>query len=327
VASAHLRTPKAGFIAPSAARTTPIVSERPRLESIPTLSTGLASEARSPSPGLRPLLTLLSGDRVGMLVPLGEADIVLGRGLHVDVYLNDPGLSRRHARFFRDGDQVCVEDLGSTNGTFVGAERIVGPIRLRDGDRIQLGSGTLLRYALQDAFEEEVAMQLYESSIRDAASGAFNRRHFEQRFVAEAQFAERRDSPLSLLLVDIDQFKLVNDDFGHLVGDSVLRVVAANMQRMLRPDDVLARYGGDEFVVLCRDTTLKNARILAERIRVSNERLALMAQGNEFHITSSIGVACAGERDEFNALVATADRALYAAKAKGRNCVVSACQE
>jgi diguanylate cyclase (GGDEF)-like protein len=220
-----------------------------------------------------------------------------------------------------------VEDLGSTNGTFVGTERIVGPVRLRDGDRIQLGPGTLLRYALQDAFEEEVAMQLYESSIRDAASGVFNRRHFEQRLVAETAFAERHDKPLSLLLVDIDRFKLVNDDYGHLVGDSVLRVVAANMQRMLRPEDVLARYGGDEFIVLCRDTTLKNARIVAERIRASNERLALTAQGNEFHITSSIGVACASGRDECVSLVAMADQALYAAKAKGRNCVVSAGQE
>jgi two-component system cell cycle response regulator len=271
-------------------------------------------------------LMVLNGDRVGMLVPL-DAAVVLGRGLDVDVYLIDPSLSRRHARFFREGDQVCVEDLGSTNGTFVGSERIMGPIRLRDGDRIQLGPGTLLRYALQDAVEEEVAMQLYESSIRDAASGVFNRRHFEQRLLAETAFADGHRTPLSLLLVDIDRFKLVNDDYGHLVGDSVLRVVAANMQRMLRPEDVLARYGGDEFVVLCRDTTSKNARIVADRIRASNERLALTAQGNEFHVTSSIGVACAESPTECKSLLAMADGALYAAKAKGRNCVVAASQE
>ncbi|MBI3179634.1 MAG: diguanylate cyclase, partial [Deltaproteobacteria bacterium] len=136
-----------------------------------------------------------------------------------------------------------MQDLASTNGTFVRGERITGPVRLHDGDQVQLGPDRVLRYSLRDILEEDAAFELYDSSVRDSTSGAFNRRHFDERLGAELAFAARGAQPLALLLLDIDEFKGVNDAHGHLVGDKVLGVLTANIQRMLRPTDSLFRYG------------------------------------------------------------------------------------
>jgi diguanylate cyclase (GGDEF)-like protein len=132
---------------------------------------------------------------------------------------------------------------------------------------------------------------------------------------------------VSLLLVDIDRFKLVNDNFGHVVGDVVLQLVAGTMQRLLRPYDALCRYGGEEFVIVARNTSLRNAEILAQRLRRQVERLRFDVDGSPRSVTVSIGVAAVRPEpgfDETLALLGAADRALYAAKAAGRNAVRSA---
>jgi diguanylate cyclase (GGDEF)-like protein len=126
------------------------------------------------------------------------------------------------------------------------------------------------------------------------------------------------------MLIDIDDFEWVNSIHGHLVGDMVLRVLAATVQRNLRPADTLGRYGGDEFVVICPDVALCAVESLAERIRADVERLPLCAGGNDFHVTVSIGIA--GGRSEpayLGALVDAADRAMYRAKRAGRNAVAA----
>jgi diguanylate cyclase (GGDEF)-like protein len=130
----------------------------------------------------------------------------------------------------------------------------------------------------------------------------------------------RSSKPVALLLLDIDEFKLINDRHGHVVGDIVLRVLSASVQRLLRPSDTLARYGGDEFAVLCRDTTLRNGLILAERIRSSVERLPFCTGGNDFHITVSVGVSAMPSRAT-GSLLAAADQALYRAKFRGKNSI------
>lgn len=281
----------------------------------PTLSDGLAPTR--PIERSCPSLTLLAGRNAGQLVPLGTDALVFGRGDDGD---SDPTLSRRHARFFAVEDQVYVEDLASTNGTFVRGVRIGAPVALRDGDQVQLGASTLLRFNLTSAIEEGAALRLYEQSVRDPGSGAYNRRYFEQKLDWERAYAERHATSLALLLVDIDGFKSINDTFGHVLGDSVLHVLAVSIQRLLRPGDTLVRYGGDEFVVLCRDTSLRNAMILAERIRVRAQHLAFAASGNEFKVTVSVGVA-GGHAHEpvWSSLLEAADRAMYRAKHDGRN--------
>jgi diguanylate cyclase (GGDEF)-like protein len=297
----------------------PAVSEDADL---PTLIDALGGQGPEALPRNRPSLTVLNGEGAGTLVRLGLEEVVFGRDKDAGVQLADASLSRRHARFFSVDDQVYVQDLGSTNGTFVAGTRIDAPYPLNDGDQIRLGSERTLRFNLCDALAEEALIELYESSVRDLTSGAFNRRYFEQRLEVEEIFARRTAQPLALLLLDIDEFKAINDRHGHVLGDVVLRVLAASAMRLLRPEDVLARYGGDEFVVLCRNTTLRNGLILAERIRSSVERLPFSAGGNEFSVTVSVGVAAVpGEGDVREPLIAAADRAMYRAKLRGRNSI------
>lgn len=281
----------------------------------PTLTDGL--ESAGPSERTCQSLTLLSGRNAGRFIELGTDELVFGRGEEGD---SDPTLSRRHARFFAVGEHAYVEDLGSTNGTFVRGARIGTPVALRDGDQIQLGARTLLRYSLASAAEQQAALQVYEQAVRDPGSGAYNRRYFDQRLRSERAYAERHGTALSLLVIDVDGFKSVNDAFGHVHGDSVLRVLAASIQRLLRPADTLVRYGGDEFVVLCRDTNVRNAMILAERVRAAVQHLVFASSGNEFRITVSIGVAGGRSHEAVaSSLLESADRAMYRAKHAGRN--------
>ena len=276
----------------------------------------------------RCMLTMLAGPTPGSILTLDtEEELVLGRDASPTGNIQDPGLSRRHARLFRKEGAFYIEDLGSTNGTFVGGKQLHAPQLLREGDRIQMGRTVLLRFQLQDAFEQEAARRLYELAVRDPLTHTHNRRYFDERLQGEFAFAARHATKLSLLMLDVDHFKKVNDTFGHPAGDAVLRVVAATMQRILRTENLLARYGGEEFCVIARGIDSTNAMILAERLRRTLANLALPWEGDTIRITVSVGIATltvAGDYPSGDALVAAADEALYAAKEGGRNRCVRA---
>jgi diguanylate cyclase (GGDEF)-like protein len=156
----------------------------------------------------------------------------------------------------------------------------------------------------------------------DALTGVPNR-HFFTEALARACRAERRPGPQSILMIDIDHFKLLNDRYGHPVGDGCLREVARGLQRaLMRPDDVLARYGGEEFIVLLRDSPAAGAQAVAERLRAAVQNLRIDNAGSpERVVTVSVGVASAELTDDAAAarMVEDADRALYEAKCAGRN--------
>jgi diguanylate cyclase (GGDEF)-like protein len=292
------------------------VDETP-VESDPALSRG----ARD-----RCLLTVTIGPEFAGVHRLVGSELVIGRGDDVDVHVTDAFVSQRHARFIRGKDGgVQVEDLGSRNGTYVGTTRVTEPRRLRDGDYVRLSREVLVRCGFHDELSEKAVLALYESSTTDSLTGAHNRRFFESRLEAEVSFAGRHATPLALLLFDVDRFKRVNDTHGHAVGDGVLRVLAESVQRVLRPEDLFARYAGDEFVVLARATTLRNGEILAERLRRTIEELPLDGVRPGLSVSSSIGVAARTATSQCSAplLVALADRAMYRAKAAGHNRVVA----
>jgi diguanylate cyclase (GGDEF)-like protein len=148
-------------------------------------------------------------------------------------------------------------------------------------------------------------------------------RHFFTETLARAWRSERRPDPQAILMIDIDHFKLLNDRYGHPVGDGCLREVARALQRaLMRPNDVLARYGGEEFIVLLRDSPAAAAVAVAERLRATVQNLRIDNAGSpERVVTVSIGVASAELNDEAAAarMVEDADRALYEAKCAGRN--------
>ncbi|MGF1465729.1 MAG: GGDEF domain-containing protein [Sandaracinaceae bacterium] len=274
----------------------------------------------------RLLLTMLAGPSPGALHEV-SGELVLGRGQGLVPRIDDRGMSRRHARLFKVGPHYYLEDLGSTNGTRVNGRPLTRRQRLGDGDRIQLGENTVLRVSLQDAQEAEAARRLYESAVLDPLTQVYNRGHFDERLQGEHAFAERHREALSVLLLDLDRFKRVNDTWGHAAGDAVLQATATAVKGALRTEDVFARYGGEEFVILARGTDRTAAARMAERVRRVVEALAVPWAGGELRVTASIGVATfvpGGPFRSAEALVQAADRATYQAKGRGRNRVCEA---
>lgn len=283
------------------------------------------SMAPSGAPRDRAMLFAVAGPQQGSVFPIRAASVIFGRDSGTDYNLKDHAVSGRHARITVDPSGTHVEDLASRNGTFVNGERIDGRRALADGDHLRLGD-TLLKFSMLDALEEQALTRLFDLAVRDPLTNAYNRRHLEDQLRSELAYAQRERTPLSLLLVDIDHFKSVNDTWGHRMGDVVLQVIALCIQRLLRPYDLLCRVGGEEFVVVARSMSLRNAEILAERLRRRVETLPLEAAGNRISVTVSIGVVAVDPADgcpDEDSLLQTVDQALYGAKRAGRNRVVT----
>lgn len=153
----------------------------------------------------------------------------------------------------------------------------------------------------------------------DALTNLFNRRGFT--LVAEQALLENRrhNSSLCTMVLDLDHFKLINDKYGHLGGDAVLRAFAGQLKRVIRASDIVSRWGGEEFVIIVANTTIDTSRVLAEKIRMHTQALAIEYEGSRLAITVSIGVACWQQGETLEQLIGRADQALYSAKHAGRN--------
>jgi diguanylate cyclase (GGDEF)-like protein len=273
----------------------------------------------------RAYLIVLAGSSVGEMYKLSAPVTVIGRGQGADIHLVDEGISRKHATIELRDDQIMICDAGSTNGTFCNGERI-GEHALNDGDKIQVGSTTILKFTFHDSLDETFQRQMYESALRDGLTKAFNKKYFLERLESEFAYAVRHQSALSLVMLDIDHFKQVNDTHGHLAGDYVLVTLATLMQNKIRREDVLARYGGEEFAIICRGISVDGAHAFSERIRACVEKQDFIYAEQRIPLTVSFGVADVpkeGMRQTLE-LIARADDALYRAKRGGRNRVVSA---
>ncbi|NOY92814.1 MAG: GGDEF domain-containing protein [Deltaproteobacteria bacterium] len=272
-------------------------------------------------------LTVVAGPEAGRVFALGAEPVLVGRSDECDVCLDDAGVSGVHASITRSAGHFHLVDQGSTNGTFVAGERLEGPHRIQDGERLRLGMSTLLRAELHTRLEQEAACHVWESAVKDALTELHNRRYFDDRAEAELAYADRHRVPLSALLVDVDHFKIFNDTWGHAVGDEVLRAVARALADTVRREDVLARYGGEEFVVLMRGTGREGARALGDRVRQAVERTRVPHAGQDLQVTISVGASTFDSEHTYATiadLVKAADGALYRAKAAGRNRVCHA---
>jgi diguanylate cyclase (GGDEF)-like protein len=156
-------------------------------------------------------------------------------------------------------------------------------------------------------------------ALTDPLTGVFNRRTFLDLSNKETARAQRTGSLTSVLMIDIDHFKKVNDTFGHPVGDLVIKALAETATKGLRPTDILARYGGEEFVITLPETDSDVAKRVAERLRAALEKLVVPADGKEVRFTVSIGIATFATGVSISAAMARADQALYRAKEGGRN--------
>src|SRR3954462_2092726 len=174
----------------------------------------------------RAYLVVLAGASVGEMYKIETEKTVIGRGQKATIRLLDDGISREHAQLVVQGDRIVLEDLGSTNGTYCNGLKVESRKELVDGDKILVGSTTILKFTYHDNLDEIFQKQMYESALRDGLTKAFNKRYFTDRLESEFTFSTRHMTPLTLVLFDIDHFKSVNDTYGHQAGDHVLSEIA-----------------------------------------------------------------------------------------------------
>lgn len=268
----------------------------------------------------RAYLIVIAGSNVGEMHKIETGEVVLGRSVSADVRLVDDGISREHCRIRVDGESLLVEDLESRNGTYCNGARIARH-QLEDGDKLQLGRTTILKFTYHDQLDESFQRQMLDSALRDGLTKAYNKRYFMDRLESEIRFAHRHRVTLSLLLLDLDHFKLINDTHGHVAGDRVLATFAATVHKTIRNEDVFARYGGEEFAIISRSISRNDAYRFGERVRRDIEQLEVEHNGVRIPVTVSIGIATIPEdpAESPTELVQAADSALYRAKEGGRN--------
>ncbi|HSA33634.1 MAG TPA: GGDEF domain-containing protein [bacterium] len=271
----------------------------------------------------RYILLEIYGRNIGKRRDIEKDGIVVGRAEDCDLPLEDPSSSRRHLRITRQQKDFVVTDLKSTNGTYLNDVRLTEPAVLKNGDRIKVGT-TIFKFIWSDDMEADYLDQLYQYTIRDGLTGLYNKKNLLETLDNEFQRCKRYSRQLSLMMMDLDHFKNINDTYGHLVGDRVLVMVAEVLKNYFRTADFIARFGGEEFCVILPETPMSSAHLTAERIRMAVSNIKLDDNGREVTVTISIGIAAFDPAMEKpDDLVALADKLLYKAKENGRNRVES----
>jgi diguanylate cyclase (GGDEF)-like protein len=260
-----------------------------------------------------------TGKGMGTRYPLGDTPVVVGRGDDCAIRIDDPSVSRRHARIQPAADGYHAVDLQSTNGTFVNDEP-ASMRRLHDGDYLRIGN-CIYRFLAGGNVEAEYHEEIYRLTIVDGLTDIHNKRYLLEFLDRELARSARHGRPLALVLIDIDHFRAINEELGHLGGDFTLRELAACIKTMVRKEELFARYGGEEFTLVLPETTLEGGIQVAERVRAQVEAHPFQYEDRTYSITVSIGVATTSGDDSLtpHELVRQADDRLYQAKRDGRN--------
>jgi two-component system cell cycle response regulator len=248
---------------------------------------------------------------------LGSETLRIGRERGNQIVLASDSVSRRHCRIDRRKGHWHIKDLGSTNGTYVNDE-LVEEYQLRQGDQIKVGD-TIFKYLSGQDVEAQYHETIYRMTIMDGLTNVHNKRYLIETLDRELPRAMRHQRPLSLCMFDLDHFKQVNDTFGHIAGDYVLKEVASAVRLRLRPDDIIARYGGEEFAVLLPETDLNGANVIAEELRRLIAERVFEFESERIPVTVSIGCTQLKADDDSIKLIKAADDKLYEAKRGGRN--------
>ncbi|HYN20245.1 MAG TPA: GGDEF domain-containing protein [Thermoanaerobaculia bacterium] len=261
------------------------------------------------------------GQRLGSRYRLSTGTTMeIGRSSSVAISLPEVmSISRKHARLRYTGSVVTIEDLGSTNGTYVNGQAIHGKTVLRTGDRFQTAA-VHFKFLHEQDVESAYHMAIYELVSLDGLTEIYNKRKFEEEMQREFARSMRHSRPLSLIIFDLDEFKRINDTYGHLCGDFALKQVGALAKELVRPEQTLARVGGDEFVILSPETTAPQAEMLAMKLRERILDLDHRYGDLKIALSCSFGVAeltdkMANPQDLYHA----ADHALLLSKRSGRN--------
>ena len=270
--------------------------------------------------------TVIAGANFSCVFLLDKAETVLGRSDEADIQVDDEKVSRKHLKISlvksdvqkNEPTRVVVADLHSTNGIFINGSRVYEQA-LRNGDKLRIGN-TILKFEVKDCLDVSYHNKLYQQATRDPLTGLLNRNYLQNELSKFISLGLRYNRAFSVMLLDIDFFKKVNDTYGHAVGDNVLKLVAKIVMTNKRDHDVTARFGGEEFVILLPETSLNSAVAIAERIRTAIESFNFKSLGCQHGVTISIGISEFPIHGmETKELVNRADEALYEAKTSGRN--------
>jgi len=267
------------------------------------------------------VISAKSAAGIGRMFKLDRSEVVMGRSSEAQFQVEDDGISRKHAKVVALGDgRFQVVDLASTNGTYLNGLK-VNAAPLYDGDKIQIGSNTVLKFSIQDELEEQYQRSIYESATRDGLTRVYNKKYFLETVRKEFSYCLRHRVNLSLVLFDVDHFKKINDAYGHPAGDYVLTRIAQRVSDTVRTEDLLARYGGEEFALMLRESAEDQALACAERCRYAVDKADFVFGGTPIKVTISLGVATLLDSDfsQPEDLIAAADKYLYRAKRAGRN--------
>ena len=261
----------------------------------------------------------ISGELI--YLPIGATAIV-GRDPSSTIFIDDGSVSGRHAKIEPVNGGFRLTDLGSTNGTSINENKI-DSATLTPGDRVQFGS-YIFKFLSANHIELQYHEAVYSMMTRDGLTDTLNKRYFLDIAEREFQKSLHRNTPLSLIMFDIDHFKTVNDTHGHLTGDEILKKLGSRIREVIAEHDIFARYGGEEFVIMLTGANLKEAVNVAERCRETVEQKPFDTSNEQLSITISVGVADLASLNNPNgvdALVKAADDRMYKAKGSGRNCV------
>jgi diguanylate cyclase (GGDEF)-like protein len=266
-------------------------------------------------------LVVIYGLDLGKKYNVDRPSLIIGRSSKADIQIDQESVSRNHCKIINTGKTILLRDLGSTNGTYVNDE-LVDEYVLRDGDFIKVGR-CIFKFLSGNNIENAYHEEIYRLTTVDGLTQVYNKRYFIETLEREIGRAQRYRRDLSLIMFDIDHFKQINDTYGHLAGDHVLKQLAAVIKSRIRREDILARYGGEEFSIVLPEIDNYNSLQFAEKIRKLTEKAVFKFEDTEIPVTISIGVASlTPEVLDPQEFVRQADQHLYDAKAQGRNRVV-----
>jgi diguanylate cyclase (GGDEF)-like protein len=270
-----------------------------------------------------PYLIQISGRETGMMHKLSAAKMKIGRDPSCQIQLDDPHVSRNHAEILTSEGGLVLRDLGSTNGVFVNGKKIT-EITLHDGDKLLIGTRLYFKFCYQDSVDQNYQQSLFRAANIDNLTQLYNKKYFIDALSKEFSFSKRANQPLSLMMMDIDFFKKINDTYGHMAGDLVLKTVGLFLGKNIRLENIACRYGGEEFAIILRNVDGEKALQIAERVRASIAAEKIVFRDKTISVTVSAGIATllSNNFDTIDDFIQRADEHLYEAKQSGRNRVI-----
>jgi two-component system, cell cycle response regulator len=297
------------------------VNERVKKTQNRTVVTVISRISEKPV-GKEACLVVIYGMDLGKKYNLEQPAIIIGRSSKSDIQVDQESVSRNHAKIINTGKTIILRDLGSTNGTYVNDE-LIDEYVLRDGDFIKIGR-TIFKFLSGNNIENSYHEEIYRLTTIDGLTQIYNKRYYLETLEREISRAHRYRRELSMIMFDIDHFKKINDTYGHLAGDYVLKQLASVVKSRIRREDTMSRYGGEEFAIVLPEVDSYNANQTAEKIRKLVEKTVFKFEDTKIPVTISVGVCSVTQETKDPAeFIKKADEKLYQAKAQGRNQVVA----